>query len=206
MHLKQETRYEQVIKKSRFICCMKRVKTEEEARDYIEEIRKEFNDASHVCHAYVIGPNNEIQRSSDNKEPAGTAGVPMLEAILNNDMNDMVACVVRYFGGIKLGAGGLIRAYSSSVSEALQQTDKTIDVIFKQYSITYPYELSGTLESWLRNNTSIKDFMYDEKVTCLFETDDLDIEEKIQNLTSGSVSCEYIKDVLHAKDVTSSQT
>lgn len=203
MHLKIETRYEQVIKKSRFIACMKHVKSEEEAREYIEMIRKEFNDATHVCHAYVIGKNNEIQRSSDNKEPAGTAGAPMLEALLNSDMQDTVVCVVRYFGGIKLGAGGLMRAYSSTVSDALQQAPKTIDVIYKQYSITYPYELSGTLENYLRNNTSIKDFLYDEKVTCLFETDDSSIEEKIQNLTSGSVSCEYIKDVLHPKDIIS---
>lgn len=203
MQLKNETRYEQVIKKSRFIACLKPVKSEEEARNYIESIRKEFSDSSHVCHAYVIGDHNEIQRSSDNKEPAGTAGVPMLEAILKNDMQNMCACVVRYFGGIKLGAGGLIRAYSSSVSDAIQQADKTIDVIFKQYSVTYPYELSGSLENYLRNNTDIKDFLYDEKVTCLFETDIQDIQEKIQNLTSGSVSCEYIKDVIHPKDITS---
>lgn len=203
MQLKNETRYEQVIKKSRFIACLKPVKSEEEARNYIESIRKEFSDSSHVCHAYVIGDHNEIQRSSDNKEPAGTAGVPMLEAILKNDMQNMCACVVRYFGGIKLGAGGLIRAYSSSVSDAIQQADKTIDVIFKQYSVTYPYELSGSLENYLRNNTDIKDFLYDEKVTCLFETDIQDIQEKIQNRTSGSVSCEYIKDVIHPKDITS---
>lgn len=203
MQLKNETRYEQVIKKSHFIACLKPVKSEEEARDYIECIRKEFSDSSHVCHAYVIGEHNEIQRSSDNKEPAGTAGVPMLEAILKNDMQNMCACVVRYFGGIKLGAGGLIRAYSSSVSDAIQQAEKTIDVTFKQYSVTYPYELSGSLENYLRNNTDIKDFLYDEKVTCLFETDIQDIEEKIQNLTSGSVSLEYIKDVIHPKDITS---
>ena len=142
-----------------------------------------------------------IQQSSDNKEPAGTAGVPMLEAILKSDIQDVCACVVRYFGGIKLGAGGLIRAYSSSVSTALQQADKVVDVIFHQYSITYPYELSGTMENWLRRNTNVVDYMYDEQVTCLFETESKEIETEIQNLTSGKCTAEYIKDVKREKDI-----
>ena len=201
MHLKQEYRYEQIIKKSQFIACLKPIHSEDEARNYIEEIRKEFNDANHVCTAYVCGENNMIQRSSDNKEPAGTAGVPMLEAILKSDIQDVCACVVRYFGGIKLGAGCLIRAYSSSVSTALQQADKVVDVIFHQYSITYPYELSGTMENWLRRNTNVVDYMYDEQVTCLFETESKEIETEIQNLTSGKCTAEYIKDVKREKDI-----
>ncbi len=201
MHLKQETRYEQTIKKSTFITCLKPIKSEEEARNFIEQIRKEFNDASHVCTAYVVGENNMIQRSSDNKEPAGTAGVPMLEAILKSGVENVCACVVRYFGGIKLGAGGLIRAYSSSVSLALQEAEKTETVIYQQYSITYPYDLSGTLENWLRKNTTVKDFLYDENVTCLFETDTQDIETTIQNMTSGKIKAEYIKDVFHEKSI-----
>ena len=201
MHLKQETRYEQTIKKSTFITCLKPIKSEEEARNFIEQIRKEFNDASHVCTAYVVGENNMIQRSSDNKEPAGTAGVPMLEAILKSGVENVCACVVRYFGGIKLGAGGLIRAYSSSVSLALQEAEKTETVIYQQYSITYPYDLSGTLENWLRKNTMVKDFLYDENVTCLFETDTQDIETTIQNMTSGKIKAEYIKDVFHEKSI-----
>ena len=162
MHLKQEYRYEQIIKKSQFIACLKPIHSE----------------------------NNMIQRSSDNKEPAGTAGVPMLEAILKSDIQDVCACVVRYFGGIKLGAGGLIRAYSSSVSTALQQADKVVDVIFHQYSIT-----------WLRRNTNVVDYMYDEQVTCLFETESKEIETEIQNLTSGKCTAEYIKDVKREKDI-----
>ena len=155
MHLKQEYRYEQIIKKSKFIACAKPIQNEEQARNYIEQIRKEYADATHVCTAYVCGENNMIQRSSDNKEPAGTAGVPMLEAILNSDIENVCVCVVRYFGGVKLGAGGLIRAYSSSASNVLKEADKVITVPFQQYSITYPYDLSGTLENWLRRNSMI---------------------------------------------------
>ncbi len=201
MHLKQEYRYEQIIKKSKFIACAKPIQNEEQARNYIEQIRKEYTDATHVCTAYVCGENNMIQRSSDNKEPAGTAGVPMLEAILNSDIENVCVCVVRYFGGVKLGAGGLIRAYSSSASNVLKEADKVITVPFQQYSITYPYDLSGTLENWLRRNTMIKDFMYDEEVTCLFETDKVNIIEEIQNLTSGVITPTFIKIVFREKDI-----
>lgn len=201
MHLKQEYRYEQIIKKSKFIACAKPIQNEEQARNYIEQIRKEYPDATHVCTAYVCGENNMIQRSSDNKEPAGTAGVPMLEAILNADIENVCVCVVRYFGGIKLGAGGLIRAYSSSTSGVLKEADKVITVPFQQYSITYPYDLSGTLENWLRRNTMIKDFLYDEEVTCLFETDKENIIQEIQNLTSGSITPTFIKEVLRDKEI-----
>ncbi len=201
MHLKKEYRYEQIIKKSKFIACAKPIQNEEQARNYIEQIRKEYPDATHVCTAYVCGENNMIQRSSDNKEPAGTAGVPMLEAILNSDIENVCVCVVRYFGGVKLGAGGLIRAYSSSASTVLKEADKVITVPFQQYSITYPYDLSGTLENWLRRNTIIKDFLYDEKVTCLFETDKENIKQEIQNLTSGAITPTFIKEVLREKEL-----
>lgn len=201
MHLKQEYRYEQIIKKSKFIACAKPIQNEEQARNYIEQIRKEYTDATHVCTAYVCGENNMIQRSSDNKEPAGTAGVPMLEAILNSNIENVCVCVVRYFGGVKLGAGGLIRAYSSSASNVLKEAEKVITVPFQQYSITYPYDLSGTLENWLRRNTMIKDFMYDEEVTCLFETDKENMIEEIQNLTSGAITPTFIKEVFREKDI-----
>lgn len=201
MHLKQEYRFEQIIKKSKFIACAKPIQNEEQARNYIEQIRKEFTDATHVCTAYVCGENNMIQRSSDNKEPAGTAGVPMLEAILNSGIENVCICVVRYFGGVKLGAGGLIRAYSSSATNVLKEADKVITVPFQQYSITYPYDLSGTLENWLRRNTNIKDFMYDEEVTCLFETDKDSIIQDIQNLTSGAITPTFIKEVFREKEI-----
>ncbi|MDO5109801.1 MAG: YigZ family protein, partial [Erysipelotrichaceae bacterium] len=129
MRLLEEFREETVINKSRFIACVERCETEEEARTYIESIRKEFPDATHVCTAYVCGKNNMIQRSSDNKEPSGTAGIPMLESIKKSGLSDVCACVVRYFGGIKLGTGSLIRAYSGAVADALAHALKTEDVL-----------------------------------------------------------------------------
>lgn len=199
MRLKEEYREETVINKSRFIACVERTETEEEARAYIEAIRKEFPDATHVCTAYVCGENNMIQRSSDNKEPSGTAGVPMLESIRKSGISDVTACVVRYFGGVKLGAGGLIRAYSGAVANALNHAVKTEDVLFDEWMITYPYDLSGTLETWLRRNTEIMTMDYDEKVTVIIQTERRDIEDTVRDLSRGTVKPEFLQTVRREK-------
>ena len=199
MRLLEEFREETVINKSRFIACVERCETEEEARAYIESIRKEFPDATHVCTAYVCGKNNMIQRSSDNKEPSGTAGVPMLESIKKSGLSDVCACVVRYFGGIKLGTGGLIRAYSGAVTDALAHALKTEDVLYDEWKIIYPYELTGTLENWLRRNTEIVSQEYGEKVTCIIQTERKDIPETVRDISKGSVEPEYIREVIKEK-------
>ena len=115
------------IKRSEFIGHIKRVSTVEEARAYMESVRKTYHDARHVCSAFVIGADRDVQRSSDDGEPAGTAGVPMMQALLarqtredgTTDLSDVVAVVVRYFGGVKLGAGGLVRTYTDAVVQTL---------------------------------------------------------------------------------------
>lgn len=115
------------IKRSEFIGHIKRVSSQDEARDYIESLRKTYHDARHVCSAFVVGVDRDVQRSSDDGEPAGTAGIPMLQALLarqsrpdgTTDLSDTVAVVVRYFGGIKLGASGLVRAYTDAVAQTL---------------------------------------------------------------------------------------
>lgn len=199
MRLLEEFREETVINKSRFIACVERCETEEEARAYIESIRKEFPDATHVCTAYVCGKNNMIQRSSDNKEPSGTAGIPMLESIKKSGLSDVCACVVRYFGGIKLGTGGLIRAYSGAVADALAHALKTEDVLYDEWKIIYPYELTGTLENWLRRNTEIVSQEYGEKVTCIIQTERKDIPEAVRDISKGSIEPEYIREVIREK-------
>ena len=202
MRLKEEYREETVINKSRFIACVMPCRTEEQARMYIEFVRADYPDASHVCTAYMLGENNSIQRSSDNKEPSGTAGVPMLESIRKSGLSDVCACVVRYFGGIKLGAGGLIRAYSGSVADALAHAEKVDDLPVNIYEVTYPYEMSGTVESWLRRNAVINDLQYDEKVTCVFEiTPDKNAEEEIRNLSRGSVEPIFLRQEMRETDI-----
>jgi len=108
--IRQDGETEIEIKKSRFICSLKRIQSEDEAKAFIQALKKEHWKANHHCSAYVLGENHEIQRSSDDGEPSGTAGVPILEVLKKNDLINMVAVVTRYFGGTKLGAGGLIRA------------------------------------------------------------------------------------------------
>nr|WP_295349357.1 YigZ family protein [uncultured Streptococcus sp.] len=109
------------IKKSKFICHIKRVSSEEEARDFINAIKKEHYKATHNCSAFIIGEQSNIKRTSDDGEPSGTAGVPMLGVLEHHHITNSCVVVTRYFGGIKLGAGGLIRAYAGSVAQAVRE-------------------------------------------------------------------------------------
>ena len=119
--IKEDGQVQEEIKKSRFICHAKRVYSEEEARDFITAIKKEHYKATHNCSAFIIGERSEIKRTSDDGEPSGTAGVPMLGVLENHNLTNVCVVVTRYFGGIKLGAGGLIRAYASSVALAVKE-------------------------------------------------------------------------------------
>ncbi len=202
MRIKSEYSHTVTIQKSRFIAYCKTTKTEEEAREYINEIKGYHTDATHVCTAYALGANNMIRRSNDNGEPSGTAGVPILEAIINSGISDVTVCVVRYFGGIKLGAGGLIRAYGGVTTEALRLAPKTIEVPVDRYEIAYPYEMTGTIETWLRRNTTISNVLYEEKVIAFFETEDNDIETKLSDLSNGKCIPKLIEHTYTEKDVT----
>ncbi|MHB9782835.1 YigZ family protein [Streptococcus sp. 10F2] len=134
----QDGTAEQDIKKSRFICQAKRVESEEEARAFIQAVKKEHYKATHNCSAFILGEKSEIKRSSDDGEPSGTAGVPMLGVLENHDLTNVCVVVTRYFGGIKLGAGGLIRAYASSVALAI----KELGIVQRKEQIGLQVELS----------------------------------------------------------------
>ncbi|HBY91282.1 MAG TPA: YigZ family protein [Streptococcus sp.] len=135
---------EEEIKKSRFICHLKRINSEEEGRGYIAQIKKEHHKANHSCSAMIVGDDCQIKRSSDDGEPSGTAGVPMLTVLEKQGLTNVVIVVTRYFGGLKLGAGGLIRAYSGSVAHAIEEigrvevkelTGLTIELTYSQYQV-----------------------------------------------------------------------
>lgn len=178
------------IKKSRFLCYLQRVDCEEEAKAFINKIKKAHPNARHHCYAFVIGEHNEIQRSNDDGEPAGTAGVPMLECLMNRNMQDICAVTVRYFGGIKLGAGGLIRAYSKSVSNALNHAIITKKEKMKIYQISFSYDLIGKIDYYFRsNNIEIIDKDYGNEVyyTCLCKDD---ISDDMASISNGK--CEVI--------------
>ncbi|WP_085529565.1 IMPACT family protein [Kocuria massiliensis] len=148
------------IKKSEFIGHIARVESEDEARRFIETLRKRYHDARHVCSAFVIGADREIQRSSDDGDPAGTAGIPMLQAVLSHrtdgddesvtDLSDLCAVVVRYFGGVKLGAGGLVRAYTDATVNALAEAHLIPRRRLRHGLIHVPHAQAGRLENELR--------------------------------------------------------
>ena len=119
--IKEDGQIQEEIKKSRFICHAKRVYSDEEARAFITAIKKEHYKATHNCSAFIVGERSEIKRTSDDGEPSGTAGIPMLGVLENHNLTNVCVVVTRYFGGIKLGAGGLIRAYAGSVALAVKE-------------------------------------------------------------------------------------
>ena len=129
-----------VIEKSKFICYLKHVESEDEAKDYIAEIKKKHFDATHNCSAFIADSDGNMARFSDDGEPQGTAGMPMLEALKNRGIFQIVAVVTRYFGGIKLGAGGLVRAYSGAVSSALNSADVREKCLCKTVKISADYD------------------------------------------------------------------
>ncbi|MGX7777244.1 YigZ family protein [Streptococcus pluranimalium] len=173
---------EEEIKKSRFICHLKRVTSEEEARDFIAAIKKEHYRANHSCSAMIIGENSEVKRSSDDGEPSGTAGVPMLTVLEKQELTNVVAVVTRYFGGIKLGAGGLIRAYTGSVAQALNEIGLVTvkEQVGLQVILTYPqYQ---TFANFLEQE-NLEEFntQFLEYVTSDIYTD----EDRLSNLQSA---------------------
>ncbi|MEI3600191.1 MULTISPECIES: YigZ family protein [unclassified Oceanobacillus] len=153
--VKQEGQDEIIIQKSRFIGYIRRVETEEEAQSFIQEIKKKHYDATHNCSCYMIGENNEIQKANDDGEPSGTAGIPMLEVLKKQNLKDTAVVVTRYFGGIKLGAGGLIRAYGNTTSQAIKTTGIVKRVLMQGVSVTVDYGLLGKLENVLRQSDHV---------------------------------------------------
>ncbi|MGX7162361.1 YigZ family protein [Enterococcus massiliensis] len=170
--IKEDGQAETEIKKSRFICSLKRVQTEEEAKEFIQAIKKEHWKANHNCSAFLLGEKNEIQRSSDDGEPSGTAGIPMLEVLKKNNLINVAAVVTRYFGGTKLGAGGLIRAYSHAVSNGLEKIGIVQGKLQQEVLVTIPYPLVGKLQHFLETQKiSVKDtiFATDVTMTCMID-------------------------------------
>ena len=204
--IKENGIHEIDIKKSRFICHLKRVKTEEEAVAFIDEIKKEHWKATHNCSAYTLGMNNEIQRAHDDGEPSGTAGVPMLEIFLKRDLKNVATVVTRYFGGVKLGAGGLIRAYGGAVNEAVKEIGMIERQLQLLIDVTVSYSLSGGVEHSLRQaNYTVQDTSYAENVTfhCVVPIEDEEsFKNDMINWTSDEAKIEVGKKAWIEVDIT----
>ncbi|TQN27502.1 putative YigZ family protein [Haloactinospora alba] len=188
--------YEFELKKSRFLCALARVASEDEARTFIAERRKTHWNAAHNCTAYVVGDDGGVQRSSDDGEPSGTAGVPMLEVLRHRGITDTAAVVTRYFGGVKLGAGGLIRAYGNAVSAALDHVGVVERRTLLVVQVAVDYQRAGRVESGLRESGyEVRDVRYGGDARfelALAEADLAALRAWLAEVTSGWAECEVL--------------
>ncbi len=191
------------IERSTFITNIIKISSEEEAKQYIASIKKQHPDANHHCSAYVLGHNHEIQRCSDDGEPSGTAGVPMLTSLRNNHLIDTCVVVTRYFGGIKLGTGGLIRAYSNCVTQAIHHAPKLELLNVELYTLEFSYDYINQLDHYLPQYCTITDKQYDVSITYHFYSQDSDIIERITNMTKGKFIPRSIGTQLLEKEISS---
>lgn len=188
-----------VEKKSRFIATVRPVKTEEEARLFIDEMKKKYWNATHNVSAYQIGDRNEIQRCSDDGEPQGTAGKPVLDVLVGEDIKNTAVVVTRYFGGTLLGTGGLVRAYGKSAKEGILSAGIAEMILYRKFSIVTDYPTSGKIQyEVLQDGHIIHDTVYTENVEFIVLTE-IDYAESFYNkmidISSGKAEITSINDI-----------
>lgn len=187
--IKENSYDEFVEKKSTFITHLVRVTSEEEAREFIQKMKKKHYDATHVCSCYVVGDNNEITRTNDDGEPSGTAGAPMLDVLVKNEIKNVCATVIRYFGGTKLGTGGLVRAYGGGVINALKNATLVERKDALEIRLELDYSLNGKIEYEIKKtNFIVNNLEYTDKIiyTIYVMEEDYDsFQSWIANLTNG---------------------
>lgn len=190
------------IKKSIFIANVKHVETEESAREFVQAIRKKYFDATHNCSAWILGELGNIQKSNDDGEPSGTAGNPILDTIKKHELTNTAVVVTRYFGGIKLGAGGLIRAYSHTATLGLDAAKIVQMTTFQQVELTLEYNFLATVENFLRKkNIIVTNSEYAELVTLTLILLPDDVENflvELTNLTAANVLYELKEKIIRA--------
>ena len=190
--IKENGEHEIIIKKSKFIATLARVVSTEEANDFIRKISKKYRDATHNTFAYTIGLHDDQVKASDNGEPSGTAGVPELKALQLMKLKNVAVVVTRYFGGIKLGAGGLIRAYSNSVTEAVQKIGVVKRVLQQELIFSVAYNRFDEVDHYLKENKvfiSNTEYGVDVKISVFLNEEDLNtFKNDLVNLLSGQVT------------------
>ena len=176
-----------VEKKSRFIATVKPVDSEEEASAFIAEMKKKYWDARHNCFAYVIGERGQLQRCSDDGEPNGTAGKPMLDVLLGNELRNVAVVVTRYFGGTLLGTGGLVRAYSQAVKAGLQASVVITKILGVKLHIETDYTTFGKIQYILaQRELKILDTVYTDKVELEVLIPKTELEQVMHAITEGT--------------------
>ncbi|NLD27108.1 MAG: YigZ family protein [Acholeplasmataceae bacterium] len=193
--IKEAAFFEQTINKSRFLCYLFPVSSVQEAQDQLSQIRKKHYDATHNCYAYLIGTDGLTAKFSDDGEPSQTAGIVIQEVLKKNDLTNILAIVTRYFGGIKLGSGGLIRAYGSSVSEAIRMVEKLKieQTIILKINADYSYlnTINKLLEDYEITNRSFNEAVEIEVKIPLHEKDSL--MQSLINATNNNIQIETVE-------------
>lgn len=192
-----------VEKKSRFIATVKPINSEEEAVTFINEIKKKYWDARHNCSAFTIGDRHELTRCSDDGEPAGTAGRPMLDVLLKEDIHNVAVVVTRYFGGVLLGTGGLVRAYQKAVQEGLSESQIIIKQNGQILEITTDYTEIGKLQYlFAKENITVLDTKYEANVTVKIVVSNEEkerIQKTIVEQTNGTAQLLWTDNVVFAQ-------
>lgn len=187
VNLQGESEY--IVQKSRFLTYVRRTETEEEAIEFINEIKKIHHNATHNCSAYLIGEHDEIQKANDDGEPSGTAGVPMLEVLKKQNLQDVTVVVTRYFGGIKLGSGGLIRAYGRATSEGIAATGIVECKLHHLMKVSIDYTWLGKVENEVRQSAyPLHEMAYADQVELFIHVPQQQVEQFenwITELTNG---------------------
>ena len=183
---------EVIIEKSTFIGYAKPIKTEEEAVEFINEIKKKHKDATHNVWAYTVGKTMNIQRYSDDGEPQGTAGIPTLEVIKKEDLRDVAVVVTRYFGGVKLGAGGLVRAYTKGAKIGIEAAKVIEKVMYQEVRIKIDYNQLGKVQNEIMNmNYFVKDTIYEDNVELIVYSRTEEVKaltDRMTDITSATAS------------------
>ncbi len=201
---KQEIYIDEIVeKKSKFIAHIKSVETEEEAIAFINEIKKKHYDARHNCSAFVVGKKKELVRCNDDGEPSGTAGKPMLEVLIRSDIVNVVAVVTRYFGGVLLGPGGLVRAYTDATKVGLEQCQTAIMSLGKRVKLHTDYNTIGKVLYELgQRGIEQEDSEYTDVIvlTVIVPIEDMDgFEKKITEISAGKTRVEVVEEVYFPK-------
>lgn len=181
-----------VINKSEFITVLKKINNLDDVNNEIKKIKEEYRDATHYCYAYIL---DDLKKSSDDGEPGGTAGIPILEILIKNNLTNVLCVVVRYFGGIKLGASGLIRAYSRSCRDAINKATLLKVIPSKIYKIEFVYSNAKTIDNILKNESIIKK---DYNQNVVYEINIID-DNTINKLKLLCTNIDFIEDSIILK-------
>ena len=194
--IKNEVSVKLIINKSTFINYLLPVDNLENVHKELNILKKKYNDASHHCFAYILGNNQEIQKYSDDGEPNKTAGYPMMEVLKKHNLTNVLNVSIRYFGGIKLGAGGLVRAYTKGCATSILKTSFTFLTKYHQVVIKIPFHHIGNVEKYIRDNYKLIDTKYDNFVSYIINikaNDLLDFKSIIKNSTKGEAHIDILK-------------